>query len=86
MSKSRKRAAEESSPSPDAVVTKKSKKGKKNFDKDDSLNAELGVNTSFERMDNQLLADYLAQKLSRFGTDLSTIEISDLTISGKPLE
>jgi protein CMS1 len=33
-------------------------------------------------MDNQLLADHLAQKLSRFGSDLSAVEISDLTVSG----
>lgn len=82
MSKSKKRSAEDA-PVTSKAVTKKAKKGKKNFERDDSLNAELGINTSFERMDNQLLADYLAQKLGRFGSELSTIEIADLSLSGR---
>ena len=53
------------------------------MDKDDFLDTELGVNTSFARMDNQLLADHLLQKLTRFGADLSPVEVSDMTIPGK---
>jgi protein CMS1 len=72
----RKRAAE---PVPEA----KKKKRKTKFSQDDeTLDMELGLNTLFTRMDNQLLADHLAQKLSRFGSDLSSVEISDLTVSG----
>jgi hypothetical protein len=80
MSNTRKRAAEEAVPS-----KKKNKKRKANFQENDALDAELGINTLFSRMDSQLLADHLAQKLTRFGTDLSPVEISDLTISGAPL-
>lgn len=50
---------------------------------DPDLDVEAGLNRAFERMDGQLLADHLAQKTRRFGTDLSTIELSDLDISGK---
>lgn len=76
MSNSKKRAAE---PAPEA---KKKKRKTKFSQEDEALDMELGLNTLFTRMDNQLLADYLAQKLSRFGTELSSVEISDLTVSG----
>lgn len=77
MSNSKKRAAE------DVPSSKKAKKKKKgNSQEDDSLDTEIGVNTLFSRIDNQLLADYLAQKTTRFGSDLSPVEISDLTLSG----
>jgi protein CMS1 len=75
--KSKKRAAE------DAPAAKKGKKRKGNKQDDESLDMELGLNTLFQRMDNQLLADHLAQKLTRFGTDLSPVEVSDLTLSGE---
>lgn len=78
MSNPKKRAAAD-----DEKPSKKAKKRKGGFQNDESLDSELGLNTLFSRMDNQLLADYLAQKTTRFGTDLSTIELSDLTISGK---
>ena len=77
MSNSKKRQAE------DVPPAKKSKKRKAHAQEDESLDVELGLNTLFSRMDNQLLADHLAKKLSRFGSDLSPIEISDLTISGE---
>lgn len=80
MSNSLKRAAE------DAPASKKSKKKRKgNSQNDESLDTDLGVNTLFARMDNQLLADHLAQKTTRFGSDLSPVEIADLTLSGKEL-
>ncbi|RBQ72371.1 hypothetical protein VDGD_02472 [Verticillium dahliae] len=67
----------------DAGAPPVAKKHKK-FQVDDSLlDMDLGLNKSFSVMDNQLLADYLAQKISRFGSDLSSIEVSDLTVSGK---
>lgn len=77
MSNTKKRAAD------DAAPAKKAKKKKKANVEDESLDTELGVNTLFQRMDNQLLADYLAQRLSRFGSDLSSIEISDITLPGE---
>ena len=79
MSNSKKRAAE------DAPASKKAKKKKKKSSnpEDESLDTELGVNALFSRMDNQLLADYLAQKTSRFGSELSSIELADLTVTGQ---
>ncbi len=79
MSNPKKREAEDDVPS-----SKKAKKKRKgNSQEDESLNTELGINTLFARMDSQLLADHLAQKATRFGTDLSPVELEDLTISGK---
>lgn len=77
MSNPKKRAAEEAAPA------KKAKKRKaKHAVEDENLDTERGLNTLFAKMDSQLLADYLAQKLARFGTDLSPIELSDLALSG----
>ncbi|KAH7305041.1 U3-containing 90S pre-ribosomal complex subunit-domain containing protein [Stachybotrys elegans] len=81
MSNTRKRVAEDAAPS-----KKKHKKRKANFQENDALDAELGINTLFGRMDSQLLADHLAQKLTRFGSDLSPVEISDLTISANSIQ
>ncbi|KAI9903604.1 hypothetical protein N3K66_000133 [Trichothecium roseum] len=78
MSNSKKRAAEDA---PTLKQAKKKKKNKSSNPEDESLDTELGVNTLFSRMDNQLLADYLAQKTSRFGSELSPIEIADLTVT-----
>ncbi|PMB64408.1 Protein CMS1 [Beauveria bassiana] len=72
-----KRRAEEAAP---AKTNKKKRKSKFEAE-DESLNTELGLNMLFSRMDNQLLADYLAQKIGRFGTDLSPVELSDITVS-----
>jgi protein CMS1 len=73
-----KRRAGEDAPSKSA---KKKRKTKSNPE-EECLDTELGVNTLFTRMDNQLLADYVAQKIGRFGTDLSPVELSDITVSG----
>ena len=70
-------------PAEDAQPENKIKKRKGNSQNDESLDVELGLNTLFQKMDNQLLADHLAQKLTRFGSDLSPVEISDLTLSGR---
>lgn len=59
-----------------------SRKKKKLRQDDADLDAEAGLNLGFARMDGQLLADYIAQKTTRFGTDLSPVELSDLYISG----
>ncbi|GJN67413.1 DNA/RNA helicase, DEAD/DEAH box type [Purpureocillium lilacinum] len=80
MSNPKKRAAEPAAP---AKTTKK-RKTKAQQD-DELLDMDLGVNTLFARMDNQLLADHLAQKLTRFGGDLSSVELSDLTVSANSI-
>ncbi|KAF4338473.1 hypothetical protein FBEOM_7618 [Fusarium beomiforme] len=83
MSTSKKRQAEDIPVQP---KPKKSKKRKANAPDDELLDTELGLNTLFTKMDNQLLADHLAQKLGRFGTDLSAVEISDMTVSANAIQ
>ncbi|KAK1758523.1 U3-containing 90S pre-ribosomal complex subunit-domain containing protein [Echria macrotheca] len=61
--------------------TKKKKQKKQVRDDEGDLDVEAGLNRSFGRMDGQLLADHVAQKTSRFGTDLSPVELADLYIS-----
>lgn len=78
MSNLKRRATEDAS----LDKTKKKKKSNKHDAEDEFLDMELGLNTLFSRMDNQLVADYLAQKTSRFAPDLSNVELSDITISG----
>ena len=62
---------------------KKQKKQKKVREDESDLDMEAGLNRAFERMDGQLLADHIAQKTRRFGTELSPVELSDLYISGE---
>ncbi|KAK8074898.1 U3-containing 90S pre-ribosomal complex subunit-domain containing protein [Apiospora hydei] len=63
------------------------KKRKAGFQQDESLlDTEAGVNQAIAAMDPQLLADYLAQKTSRFGSDLSPVELADLYISPLSIE
>lgn len=64
---------------------KKQKKQKKVRDDEGDLDVEAGLNRAFERMDGQLIADHIAKKTQRFGTDLSPIELADLYISGEQL-
>lgn len=64
----------------DGLVGHKRKKSRTETD-DDGLDLDAGVNTVFAGMDSQLLADQLAQKTARFGSDLSKIELADLHIS-----
>lgn len=65
------------------VAAKKKKRSKKARDDEGDLDVEAGLNRAFERMDGQLLADHIAQKVTRFGTDLSSVELSDFYISGE---
>ncbi|TLD22243.1 hypothetical protein PspLS_07840 [Pyricularia sp. CBS 133598] len=57
------------------------KKGKRAVQDDDSLlDLDAGLNLAIANMDNQLLSDYLAQQTTRFGTDLSSVELADLHV------
>lgn len=60
----------------------KQKKNRKPNEEDDDalLDLDVGVNTIFTRMDPDLLADYVAAKTKRFGSDLSSVELSDLYV------
>ena len=78
MSSSKKRPAEG-----EALAKKKRRKVKPKFEDDGLIDLEIGVNGAIAKMDSQLMADHLAQKTSRFGTDLSSVELSDLSISGR---
>lgn len=77
---SKKRKLEDDGP------TKKKKQKKKQREDEADLDVEASLNRSFARMDGQLLADYIAQKTTRFGTDLSPIELSDLYISANAIK
>ncbi|KAA8636271.1 hypothetical protein SMACR_09079 [Sordaria macrospora] len=65
---------------------KKKKRSKKAREDEGDLDVEAGLNRAFERMDGQLLADHIAQKVTRFGTDLSSVELSDLYISANAIK
>ncbi|KAH8199757.1 hypothetical protein TruAng_006102 [Truncatella angustata] len=68
-------------PRDDDGGSRKKKKKRNGYEQDDSLlDTELGVNTGIALMDSQLLADHLAQRTTRFGTDLSSVELADLYI------
>ncbi|KAH7109082.1 U3-containing 90S pre-ribosomal complex subunit-domain containing protein [Dendryphion nanum] len=59
----------------------KKKQKAKDIDEDD-LDQELGVNHAFERMDSQLLADYINSRTRLYGKDLSSVELEDKFIPG----
>ncbi|KAH6619938.1 U3-containing 90S pre-ribosomal complex subunit-domain containing protein [Boeremia exigua] len=54
----------------------------KNIDEDD-LDQELGVNHAFERMDGQLVADYVNARTRLYGKDLSSVELEDKFIPAR---
>ncbi|TGJ79157.1 hypothetical protein E0Z10_g9614 [Xylaria hypoxylon] len=58
------------------------KRKKSAFDQEDlDLDLEAGLNKKIGLLDSMLLADHLAQKTRRFGTDLKPVELSALDIS-----
>jgi protein CMS1 len=63
--------------------SRKKRKSAAKQEEDDMLDVEAGVNTAVSFMDGQLLSDHLAQKVNRFGSDLSSIELEDLAIPGE---
>ncbi|KAI1427159.1 U3-containing 90S pre-ribosomal complex subunit-domain containing protein [Xylaria sp. FL1777] len=72
--KSKKRAREDDGSS--------RKRRKAAFDEEDlDLDLEAGLNKKIASLDSMLLADHLAQKTRRFGTDLKSVELSALDIS-----
>jgi hypothetical protein len=83
MSNSKKRTAEEAADATSQSKKKRRRKNKQHAEEDDLIDLAAGVNTAIALMDTQLLADYLAQRTSRFGADLSPIELSDLALPGE---
>lgn len=55
----------------------KKTKSKKNAIDEDELDVENCINKAFSHMDNQLLADYIAQRTRKYESDLSSIELED---------
>jgi protein CMS1 len=87
-SKKRKREAEPESTKDDKKAAKKLKRKEKKKQKvkeidEDDLDQELGVNHSFERMDGQLVADYVNARTRLYGKDLSSVELEDKYIPCK---
>lgn len=78
-SKKRKRGVVEQG----AKKAAKKSKSKKNAVEEDELDIEIGINKAFSHMDNQLLADYIAQRTRKYESDLSSIELEDKHIPGK---
>jgi protein CMS1 len=60
----------------------KKSKSKKNVVEEDELDIDKGINRAFSHMDNQLLADYIAQRTRKYESDLSSIELEDKHIPG----
>ncbi|KAH8155985.1 hypothetical protein CIB48_g12263 [Xylaria polymorpha] len=57
-------------------------KAKSAYEQEDlDLDLEAGLNKKIASLDSMLLADHLAQKTRRFGTDLRPVELSALDIS-----
>lgn len=65
-------------------TTNKKKRKKMHQEQDEAdFDIEAGLNRAFEKMDSQLLADHIAQRMTRFAGDLSSVELADLYISGE---
>lgn len=87
-SKKRKREAEPEATKDDKKAAKKAKRKEKKKQRakaidEDDLDQQLGVNHAFERMDGQLLADYINARTRLYGQDLSSVELEDKFISGR---
>lgn len=62
---------------------RKSKRSKPSkLDEDFNLDLDRGLNLAIAKLDNRLLADYVATRTKRFFPDLSLVELEDKYISG----
>ncbi|KAF2131977.1 hypothetical protein P153DRAFT_364440 [Dothidotthia symphoricarpi CBS 119687] len=90
-SKKRKREAEPEAGKDSKKAAKKAKRKEKkklkvkDIDEDD-LDQELSVNHAFERMDGQLLADYVNSRTRLYGKDLSSVELEDKFIAARTVQ
>ncbi|XP_014552637.1 hypothetical protein COCVIDRAFT_19316 [Bipolaris victoriae FI3] len=90
-SKKRKREAEPEATKDDKKAAKKAKRKEKKKQRakaidEDDLDQQLGVNHAFERMDGQLLADYVNARTRLYGQDLSSVELEDKFISARTVQ
>ena len=49
---------------------------------DDKLDLDLGLNLAITKLDNRLLADYVAKQTKRFFPNLSLVELEDRYVPG----
>ncbi|TAQ83497.1 hypothetical protein B7494_g8186 [Chlorociboria aeruginascens] len=63
---------------------KKAKNPKKHAD--DGIDIEMSINNAFSHMDNQLLADYVAQRTRTYESDLSSVELEDKYIPANSIQ
>lgn len=78
LSQKRKRISDKDQPSKKtAKISKKTRSTQ-----DDDLDTESSINKAICRMDNQLLADYIAQRTREYESDLSSIELEDKYLPG----
>ena len=62
---------------------KRSRKSKEpNSNEDHNLDLDKGLNVVIAKLDNRLLADYVAKRTKRFFPDLSLFELEDKYVSG----
>ncbi|KAI1811666.1 U3-containing 90S pre-ribosomal complex subunit-domain containing protein [Poronia punctata] len=80
--KPKKRARDETTNDTQQQQQQKAKRRKSAFDQDDlDLDLDAGLNLKIAHLDNMLLADHIAQKTRRFGSDLRPVELGALDIS-----
>ncbi|PVH92832.1 hypothetical protein DM02DRAFT_604767 [Periconia macrospinosa] len=53
---------------------------------EDDLDQELGVNRAFEKMDSQLLADYINSRTRLYGKDLSSVELEERFVPSRTIK
>lgn len=87
-SKKRKREAEPEASKESKKAAKKAKRKEKKKQKakeidEEDLDQALGINHSFERLDKQLLADYVNARTRLYGKELSSVELEDRFIPGR---
>lgn len=71
-------------PSSDKPARKRQKKKRNATANDDGdMDFDLSINRAVARMDSNLLANHVARQTQRFGKDLSSVELTDLTLEGK---
>ncbi|KAL5606703.1 hypothetical protein BROUX41_003099 [Berkeleyomyces rouxiae] len=71
----------------EASRSKRRRRGNKSREEEnDLLDMDLKVNQLFKNADSQLIADYYLRQLTRFGADLSPIELADLIISANAIK
>lgn len=65
------------------IHSKRQKTSKSSRDPHQDVNMEKSIDLTIGKMNSHLLADYIAGKTKLFRSDLSTLELHDLTIPGR---